>query len=210
MIEIRSRFPVRPNAAYDLKVAARLALPFEQRQKSRQRATLDNGEEVALQLPRGEVLRGGDLLVASDGRVVEVVAQPEILMHVACDSTHELVRAAYHLGNRHVPVQVGEGWLRLASDHVLEEMLTGLGARLTSLLAPFEPEAGAYAPHHVHENESGHGGRIHEFGEHHHDEHGHEHVHGPGCGHDHEHGHGHDHDHDHDHDHGHDHGHDHK
>ena len=203
MIEIRSRFPVRPNAAYALKVAARLALPFEQRQKTRQLTTLDSGEEVALLLPRGEVLRGGDLLVASDGRVIEVVSQPEILVHVACDSARELVRAAYHLGNRHVPVQVGEGWLRLASDHVLEEMLSGLGARLASLMAPFEPEAGAYGAHHVHENESGHGGRIHEFGEHKREEH--EHVHGAGCGHDNDHEHetGHDHAHEHDHDHGH-------
>jgi urease accessory protein len=208
MIEIHSRFPVRPNAAYALKVAAHLALPFERRQKTRQLATLDSGEDVALHLPRGEVLRDGDLLVASDGRVIEVVAQPEILVHVACDSAQELVRAAYHLGNRHVPVQVGDGWLRLASDHVLEEMLTGLGARLTSLMAPFEPETGAYAAHHVHENESGHGGRIHEFGEHKHAEH--EHVHGPGCGHDHDHAREHGHDHGHGHDHAHDHGHDHK
>jgi urease accessory protein len=192
MIEIRSRFPVRPNSAYELKVAARLSMPFELRQKTRRLATLDSGEEVALLLPRGEVLRGGDLLVASDGRVIEVVAESEILLHVACDSVHELARAAYHLGNRHVPVQVGDGWLRLANDHVLEEMLKGLGAKLESIQAPFEPEAGAYAPHHVHENESGHGGRIHEFGAH---EHKHEegHVHGPGCGHDHAHDHGHEH-----------------
>lgn len=190
MIEIRSRFPVRPNLAYELKVAARLPMPFEQRQKTRQRATLDSGEEVALHLPRGEVLRGGDLLVASDGRVIEVVSQPEMLVHVACDSADALARAAYHLGNRHVAIQVGEGWLRLASDHVLEEMLKGLGARLTPIEAPFEPEAGAYGTHHTHENESGHGGRIHEFGAHDH-EHEHEHVHGPECGHDHDHDHHH-------------------
>ena len=84
---------------------------------------------MALSLPRGEVLRGGDLLLASDGRVVEVVARPERLLHVECDSPQALARAAYHLGNRHVPVQVGDGCLRLAADHVLEQMLKGLGAR---------------------------------------------------------------------------------
>jgi urease accessory protein len=81
-----------------------------------------------------------------------------------------LARAAYHLGNRHVPVQVGDGYLRLAADHVLELMLKGLGARITPRRVPFEPEAGAYAGHahggtgHHHHGEEGHGGRIHEFG----------------------------------------------
>jgi urease accessory protein len=163
MLEIRSRFPVAPRAEYGVTVKGRLVLPFDRRQKSRQLARLASGEEVAINLPRGAVLRGGDLVVASDGRVVEVVAAEEPLMHVTCDSPEALARAAYHLGNRHVPVQVGEGWLRLGADHVLEEMLKGLGARVSGVEAPFEPEAGAYGAHHRHDNESGHGGRIHEF-----------------------------------------------
>jgi urease accessory protein len=163
MIEIRSRFPVKPNAAYAVKVQGTLRLPFDRRTKTRQRATLVSGEEVAIVLPRGAVLRGGDWVVASDGRVIEVVAETEQVLHVECDGVGALARAAYHLGNRHVPVQVGDGWLRLAADHVLEEMLNGLGARVRPMQAPFEPEAGAYG-HHVHDNESGHGGRIHEFG----------------------------------------------
>jgi urease accessory protein len=164
MIEIRSRIPVRPHAAYGLEVRERMVLAFDQRQKSRGLARLESGEEVAVALPRGTMLRGGDLVVASDGRVVEVVAPPEPLLHVSCDSSDALARAAYHLGNRHVPVQVGDGWLRLAADHVLEEMLKGLGARVATIEAPFEPEAGAYGAHHRHDNESGHGGKIHEFG----------------------------------------------
>jgi len=163
MLEIRARFPMKPNAAYGVKVRGELRLPFDRRQKSRQRATLVSGEEVAITLPRGAVLRGGDWVVASDGRVIEVVAETEHVLHVECDNPEHLARAAYHLGNRHVPVQVGPGWLRLAADHVLEEMLKGLGARVSSLDAPFEPEAGAYGAHHRHDNESGHGGRIHEF-----------------------------------------------
>jgi urease accessory protein len=143
--------------------AARISLPFDARQKSRQRTRLDGGEEVAIDLPRGLMLRGGDRLLASDGRVVEVVAPPERVLHIECDSPEALARAAYHLGNRHVAVQVGAGWLRIAADAVLERMLAGLGARLSSLEAPFEPEAGAYAGHHRHDNESGHGGRIHDF-----------------------------------------------
>ena len=165
MIEIRSRFPMKPNAAYGVKVLGQLRLPFDRRQKSRQLATLVSGETVAIVLERGLVLRGGDWVVASDGRVIEVLAETEQVLHVECDTPQALARAAYHLGNRHVPVQVGEGWLRLVADHVLEEMLKGLGARVTSMAAPFEPEAGAYGAHHRHDNESGHGGRIHEFGE---------------------------------------------
>jgi urease accessory protein len=164
MIEIRSRIPVRPHAAYGLEVRERMVLAFDQRQKSRGLARLVSGEEVAVALPRGTMLRGGDLVVASDGRVIEVVAPAEPLLHVECDSPDALARAAYHLGNRHVPVQVGVGWLRLATDHVLQEMLKGLGARVVTIEAPFEPEAGAYGAHHRHDNESGHGGKIHEFG----------------------------------------------
>ena len=165
MVEIRARFPLKPNDAYGVKVRGELRLPFDRRQRSRQRATLASGEEVAIALPRGEVLRGGDWVVASDGRVIEVIAETERILHVECEDAEHLARAAYHLGNRHVPLQVGPGWLRLAADHVLEEMLNGLGARVTSLDAPFEPEAGAYGAHHRHDNESGHGGRIHEFGD---------------------------------------------
>jgi urease accessory protein len=164
MIEIRSRFPVRPNAAYEVKVRGQLRLPFDLRQKSRLHAKLASGEEVAIVLPRGQVLRGGDWVVASDGRVIEVVAQPEKVLHVLCATSHALTRAAYHLGNRHVPVELGDGWLRIAADHVLEEMLRGLGASVSAIEAPFEPEAGAYGAHHRHDNESGHGGKIHEFG----------------------------------------------
>jgi urease accessory protein len=160
LIEIRARFDRRG----DVPLYARLHLPFDRRQKSRQRATLDSGEEVAIVLPRGEVMRGGDLVVAVDGRIIEVVAERESVMHVACGDANALARIAYHLGNRHVPIQVGEGWLRFASDSVLAKMVEKLGANVTAVEAPFEPEAGAYAPHHRHDNESGHGGRIHEFG----------------------------------------------
>ena len=164
MVEIRARLPVRPHDQYGLKAGDRLQLPFDRRQKSRQRATLVSGEEVAIELPRGQVLRGGDWVVASDGRVIEVVASPERVLHVECESPQALARAAYHLGNRHVPVQVGEGWLRIADDHVLARMLEVLGAKVTALEAAFEPEAGAYgAGHHHHDHESTHGGKIHEF-----------------------------------------------
>jgi urease accessory protein len=165
MIEIRSRFPLKPHAEYRVNVRGRLELPFDMRQKSRLHATLTTGEEVAIVMPRGQVLRGGDWVVASDGRIIEVVAQREKILHVLCSTPRLLTRAAYHLGNRHVPVQVGDGWLRIAADHVLGEMLMGLGATVMPTEAPFEPEAGAYGSHHRHESESSHGGKIHEFGD---------------------------------------------
>ena len=140
--------------------------PFELRQKSRLRTKLTSGEDTWLMLPRGEILRGGDLLAATDGRIVEVVAEQEQVLHIECANATDLARAAYHLGNRHVPVQVGNGFLRIAADHVLEEMLKGLGAKLTPMLAPFEPEAGAYGTHgggHDHHGEHYRGARIHEY-----------------------------------------------
>ena len=134
----------------------KLTLPFELRQKSRLRAKADNGEEVALILPRGKVLRGGERVSAADGRQVEIIAAAEKLAHI---ESAELARVAYHLGNRHVPLQVGQGFVRIAEDHVLEEMARKLGARVSHVEAPFEPEAGAYGHQH---DEMGHGGKIHD------------------------------------------------
>jgi len=138
----------------------RLELPFDTRSKSRLRARLASGEEVGLFLPRGTILRGGDRLLGGGGRVVEVVAAPEALLEVRCRDPRELARAAYHLGNRHVAVEVGPEWLRLQADHVLEGMLVGLGCQVCPLTAPFEPEAGAYAPGHQHPGD-GSGAKIH-------------------------------------------------
>ncbi|MCS6781510.1 MAG: urease accessory protein UreE, partial [Geminicoccaceae bacterium] len=95
MLEIRAKIRA-PRGAYRIAVHGALRLPFELRQKSRQRARLASGEEVALVLPRGEVLRGGDLLAASDGRVIEVIAAPERLLHVTCETPAALARCAFH------------------------------------------------------------------------------------------------------------------
>ena len=130
---------------HPLPAADRLVLPFEQRQKSRMRCRLGSGQEAGVILDRGTMLRGGDLLRASDGRVIEVVAAPETVSVVTTNSPWQLARAAYHLGNRHVAVQIGKGWLRYVHDHVLDDMLHGLGFELDVEVLPFEPEGGAYA-----------------------------------------------------------------
>jgi urease accessory protein len=178
MVEIKAKLKI-PRAAYNVEVKGRLELPFGARQMSRFQAKLTSGEEVGLALPRGEILRGGDLVTASDGRVIEVVSQPEKLFHIESGKPVDLARIAYHLGTRHVPVEVGDGYLRIAEDPVLEKMVEGLGAKLARVTAPFEPEAGAYG-------EAGHEQGAAKTPGHHHDDHGH----GP---------HGHDHDHDHHH-----------
>jgi urease accessory protein len=149
--------------ARDTPAAARLSLPFEMRSRSRYRAVLASGEAVGVVLPRGTVLRGGDRVRASDGRIVEIVAQRETLVEARCHGARELARVAYHLGNRHVAVEIGDGWLRLQPDHVLEAMVRGLGAEVSSVEAPFEPEAGAYAHGHQHGYASE--ARIHGFGD---------------------------------------------
>ena len=140
-----------------------LVLPFDLRIRSRLRTRLASGEEAVLKTERGAVLRGGECLRAEDGRVVRVSAAPEKVMHVTCANQYELTRAAYHLGNRHVPVEIGEGFLRIAADHVLCEMLLGLGAKVQELEAPFEPESGAYGGGHGHDEEAEHGGKIHQY-----------------------------------------------
>lgn len=135
------------------RVDETLTLPFDYRQKSRLRGRLDNGVEVALNLPRGRILRDGDCLLAENGWVVRVRSAPEQVSTVHVSDAATLARAAYHLGNRHVPLQIGGGWLRYQHDHVLDEMVEGLGLDVQVENAPFEPEAGAYGGghHHAHD-----------------------------------------------------------
>lgn len=135
-----------------------LLLPFELRQKSRLKACLTNGTEVGLMLPRGVLLRGGDCVMAEDGSVIRVLAANEEVSTARHESPLMISRAAYHLGNRHVPVQIGEFWLRYQHDHVLDDMVRGLGLTVKTESVPFEPESGAYgghAHHHHHHEDDG-------------------------------------------------------
>jgi len=192
-----------------------IELAFEQRERSRFRACLLSGEEIGVDLPPGTLLRQNDRIRLDDGRVVAVEAAPERLIEVHAHDAIGLARIAYHVGNRHVPLQLGEGWIRLLPDHVLQAMIERLGGHVHAVEEGFQPESGAYGHSHVHHqhDDQGHGGRIHVFDARHdaahvpgpeashghsHD-HGHAHdhvpahapaaphVHGPGCGHDHAH-----------------------
>jgi len=131
--------------------SASVSLPIDQRIRSRLRVTLDNGEEAGLFLPRGGILRGGDLLQSTEGMVIRVEAARESVSTVYSDDPLALARACYHLGNRHVPLQIAAGWVRYQHDHVLDAMVTGLGLKVVTESAPFEPEAGAY-----HSSDQGH------------------------------------------------------
>lgn len=122
-----------------------LLLTYDQREKSRLRSRLVSGEEVALFTVRGSVLRDGDLLTGAEQRVIRVLAAPEPVYVVSCATPNIMARCAFHLGNRHTQVQIGDGFLRIRVDPVLKEMVTGLGARVEQQSAAFEPEAGAYA-----------------------------------------------------------------
>ncbi len=201
-----------------VKRAATLALDWDTRQKSRFDAEDSQGRHLAVFLPRGSVVRGGDVLVAEDGSLVAVQAAPQPVMVVRPCAEHgqpfDLLRAAYHLGNRHVPVDLRADRLQFEPDPVLAEMLRRMHLTVTDEQAGFEPEGGAYqAGGHSHAH-----GEAHDHGAAHSHDHGHAHahapapargkpiavavsaapaphVHGPGCGHDH--GHGHDHDHKH-------------
>lgn len=141
---------VRERIAQGVGAELRLTLPFERRQKSRQRTQLDDGRDVSLALPRGTVLTDGDRLRAETGEVIEVRAANEDVSTVRGSSHLELLRAAYHLGNRHVPLQVESGWLRYLRDHVLDDMVRELGLAVSHESAPFIPESGAYSSGHTH------------------------------------------------------------
>ena len=127
-----------------------LTLPFDQRAKSLQRIVLDDGTEAALRLEVGTVLRGGDWIATECGAVAQIRAAPEELSRVQSSSEGGLARAAYHLGNRHVLVEIANGEVRYARDIVLDEMVEGLGFEVGHIEAPFEPESGAYGHGRVH------------------------------------------------------------
>ena len=139
-----------------------LELPFEQRTRSRHRVRLASGREAALLLERGMVLSDGDLLATEHGDVVRVVAAPESLSIVRAASPEALARAAYHLGNRHVTLQIGEGFLAYPHDHVLDEMVHGLGLKVSVERRQFQPEKGAYAHAHNHDSHAHDHGHAHD------------------------------------------------
>lgn len=131
-------------------VGATATLNLDTRIKSRVRIRLDDGRDAGLLLERGQLIRGGELLADEQGaEVVRILAAPEQVSTVRCADPLQLARACYHLGNRHVPLQIEAGWVRYQHDHVLDDMLRGFGLAVQLEQAPFEPEAGAYqsAPH---------------------------------------------------------------
>lgn len=193
-----------------LKRASTVELDWDVRQKSRFDATDSTGRQIGVFLPRGTAVRGGDVLVAEDGSLIKVIAAPQAVLKITHCTEHgspyDLIRAAYHLGNRHVPIELKPDHLKIEPDHVLADMLRAMHLIVHAVDEAFEPENGAYAAGgHAH---TGHGH------EHHGHEHGHDrasaeadkptartklasipiatasptpHVHGPGCGHDHNH-----------------------
>ena len=132
-----------------------LVLDYDRREKCRLRVRLASGEEAALFMVRGTVLRDGDLLTGPDNKVVRVVAALEPTYAIRCGDALTLVRCAYHLGNRHTPIAIAPDLLRIRVDKVLREMVEGLGAIVTEEDAPFEPEQGAYSGGGHHHGEQG-------------------------------------------------------
>ena len=185
-----------------LKRAHSVTLDWDVRQKSRFETTDSGGRSVGVFLPRGTVVRGGDVLIAEDGSLIRVEAAPQSVLRITACTAHgspfDLTRAAYHLGNRHVPIELRPDYLQIEPDHVLADMLRAMHLIVNPVDAPFEPESGAYSSHgahaHAHDNShAGHADHAHEHKAEVHAAPAAAHVHGPDCNH------GHD---DHDHDHG--------
>ena len=155
-----------------LKRATTVELDWDVRQKSRFAATDSAGRELGIFLPRGTLVRGGDVLVAEDGSLIRVIAAPQTVLRITPCAVHgspfDLTRAAYHLGNRHVPIELTPEHLQIEPDHVLADMLRAMHLTVVELQAPFEPEGGAYAAH-----GHGHHQAHHDHG------HGHDHAHHP-------------------------------
>ncbi len=158
--------PLRIEARAEAGAGAsdRVRLCFADRCRSRLVTRLESGAEAVIALPRGAPLRHGDRLATTDGRIVEVIALAEPLLHVEASDPRLLARAAFHLGNRHVAVEVGDRTLRVPADAVIERMLRGLGLAPQHVDAPFEPESGAYGEGHRHDGDTARiSPVIHEF-----------------------------------------------
>ena len=178
-----------------LKRASTVELDWDVRQKSRFDAQDSSGRKLGVFLPRGTVVRGGDVLVAADGSLIRVQAAPQSVLRITPCPQHgspfDLVRAAYHLGNRHVQIELQPDLLKIEPDHVLADMLRAMHLIVTEAQEGFEPEGGAYAAggyghSHGHGHDHGHDhGHAHQHSHSHGHDHGH--VHGPGCGHEHGH-----------------------
>ena len=156
-----------------------MELDWDARSRSRFDATDSTGRAVGVFLPRGSVVRGGDVLVAEDGSLVRVIgaAQPVLVVRAAADgSPFDLLRAAYHLGNRHVALELQPDHLKLEPDHVLADLLRSMGLQVHETQAPFEPEAGAYAtPRHAGHSQDHSHDHSHDHPHDHPPDHGHRH-----------------------------------
>jgi urease accessory protein len=169
-----------------------VVLDHEERRRRRGVAKTVGGLEFLIDLAEAPELRGGDAYVLEDGRLIEIVAAPEELLEVRATDPLHLTRIAYHLGNRHLECEISAKRIRIRRDHVIADMLKGLGAKVAEIEAPFHPEGGAYLHHggHAHDHGRGHDGHghVHAHGHAHdhrydHADHGHEHGHGHGHGH---------------------------
>ncbi len=197
---IRANF-ISARGAWQAKPADTVVLDFEERHRRRTTMTGIHGLEFLLDLPEAIVLRHGDALVLEDGRLVEVVAAPEPLAEIRIGEPRDLARMAWHLGNRHLPVQILANRIRIRRDPVIEEMARKLGGKIALIEGPFEPEGGAYAsedpeptpaPKAAHVHGPGCGHDHHGHNHHDHEHKGHDHADHDSCGHDHSHeGHGH-------------------
>ncbi len=193
---IRANF-ISTKGAWQVTPADTIVLDHEGRHRRRVTMTATRSTEFLLDLPEAVALRGGDALILEDGRLIEIIAAPEALAEVRCTDPRQLARVAYHIGNRHAQAEILANRIRVRRDHVLEDMVRGLGAKVAHIEAPFEPDTGAYeAPEDTHVHD--HKGHDHKGHAHKHEAHGHDH------GHDHGHKHGDDHKHEGHHAHAHD------
>ena len=183
MMRASSILHVSPKIPFDIVV-----LTSDERHLRRKVLTLQHGDEVLVDLPQATMLSHGDRLVLDDGREAEVIAAEEDLLEVIPRDQLHLLELAWHLGNRHLPAQIETARILVARDHVIRDMLIGLGAHVHDVSEPFQPVRGAY---HNHAGGGGGHGHTHDNGHHH--GHAHSHNHGAGDHHGHAHGHKHDH-----------------
>ena len=144
---------VLPAGTWSGDAADRVLVDFDRRHRRRIELATEGGDAVLLDLPQAVRLRDGDGLRLEDGRIVRVEARPEKLLDIHAHDAAGLVRIAWHLGNRHLPVQMLGAHIRIRDDHVIAEMIRGLGGHVNEIEAPFDPEAGAYAGGHQHHHD---------------------------------------------------------
>ncbi|WP_020409539.1 urease accessory protein UreE [Hahella ganghwensis] len=173
MLKVTKRLSDNHTAGNPERLTTEVKLTYDERKRGRLKTRTGCGKEIGLFLERGKCLLDGEILATESGELIKVIAAPEEVVTAYAEDPLQFARICYHLGNRHVPLQIGDFWIRMQPDHVLEDLCRLYGLKINSELAAFQPENGAYGQHGGHSHGDTNASEHHHAHDHHHSHHHH-------------------------------------